>query len=195
MNKNKITTQTEYLSAFLDDEVGTFEQRRMLDDVQKDEALKNKVARYALIGEAMRNENSCVTVQASFLTGIHDQLNDEPAYSKVHAKKAANQSSWLAPVKGFGGMALVASLALAAVVAITLNNEQAGTLNTAGELAKQHNEAPESKVSAPTVMTALHTPDAAWRDRLKRYVNSHAKYAATSAIMPSVRAVSYASNY
>ncbi len=120
MNKNTTTTQAEYLSAFLDDEAGTFEQRRMLDDVQKDNSLQQKVAHFSLIGEAMRNENSCVIVQANFLTGIHDQLEDEPAYTKIHAKKVTNSSSWLRPVSG---MALAASLAAVTVVAINLKSK------------------------------------------------------------------------
>lgn len=215
------TTQTEYLSAFLDDEAGKFEQRRMLDEVQKDRELQQKVANFSLIGEAMRNEKSCVTVQPNFLMGIHNQLDAEPAYSKIHVKEEpANSSSWLQPVKGF---ALAASFAAVAIIAINLNKEQ--VVPTADRMVQQTTESIESTVSTTNLAEAndkvgsisadgsiaadssigikeallsantFHAPDTAWRNRLKRYVNSHTKYASTSAIMPSVRAVSYASSY
>ncbi|MEE9351746.1 MAG: sigma-E factor negative regulatory protein [Thiotrichaceae bacterium] len=223
MNKNTTdtttTTQTEYLSAFLDDESEKFEQRRMLDEVQKDDGLQQKVANFSLIGEAMRNEKSCVTVQPNFLMGIHDKLEAEPAYTKVYVKKAANQSSWLQPVKG---LALAASLAAVAIIAINLNKEQVPVTDMmvqqttdltestaqATDLAKVTTvdgykpvAADGSSADGSNIKKALlsantfHAPDTAWRNRLKRYVNSHTKYASTSAIMPSVRAVSYASSY
>ncbi len=206
MNKNTTTTtKTEYLSAFLDDETGVFEQRRMLDEVQKDNSLQQKVAHYSLIGEAMRHENSAVTVQANFLIGIHDQLETESAYTKIHVKKAANQASWLRPITG---VALAASLVAVTVIAINLNKSQT-PLSEASMMAQQTSESMQSTTSKIILATnstsiskdssspaiAFHSLDSAWRNRLKRYVNSHTKYASTSAIMPSVRAASYASSY
>ncbi len=207
MNNKTTITQTEYLSAFLDDEAGTFEQRRILDEIQKDNSLQQKVAHYSLVGEAMRNENSCVTVQANFLTAIHDQLEDEPAYTKVYAKKAANQSSWLRPISG---MALAASLAAVAVVAINLNNKDDMPSMAGVEMVAQQttdsmrstsstllhaNNATSVKDNTLQPLVASHTLDIAWRNRLKGYVDSHTKYASTSAIMSSVRAASYVSSF
>jgi len=208
MNKNTTTTTTtttEYLSAFLDDEAGAFEQRRMLDEVQKDNGLQQKVAHFSLIGEAMRNEQSSVTVQANFLMGIHQQLDAEPEYAEVHIAEAANepsqstQSKWLSPISG---LALAASLAAVTFVAINLKDQSNSSLdvfdgNEIALLATQEteNSAQQKITIASNEGADFHTIDLAWRNRLKGYVNSHAKYASTSAIMPSVRAASYASNF
>jgi len=200
MNKNT-TTKTEYLSAFLDDEAGAFEQRRMLDETQKDNDLQKKIAHYSLIGEAMRNEKSCVTVQPNFLAGIHEKLEEEPIYQDVHIKKVANSSkSWFNPV---AGMAIAASLAAITVVALNMNTSTDTTTSTvvasSGISTKPVMAVASVKVnqSAESVgfQETLSEPDLAWRKRLKKYVNSHVKYASTSAIMPSIRAASYASSY
>ncbi len=207
-NTTKHTTQTEYLSALLDDEAGAFEKRRLLDDVQQDQKLQQKVATYSLIGEAMRNEHASVTVRANFLTGIHDQLATEPAYNKVHIKPAANQPSWFKPVTG---MALAASLAAIIVVGVTTNQspqkwqasqQGAQVLALQATQSNENNSVGADLTAKKTEPLSLATsepqyavPNAAWRKRLKSYVNSHVKYASTSAIMPSVRAVSYAANF
>lgn len=212
-NKTQQTTQAEYLSALLDDEAGTFEKKRLLDDVQNDEKLQQKVAHYSLIGEVMRNEQNSVTIGSNFLSGIHDRLQSEPTYNKVQVKAAANQPSWLKPM--IGG-ALAASLAAVIVVGMTfertgetglqnIQNMQMALQSTPEPLAdsgaskttteaKAHAEQ-TLPLSVATADQSFELPDAVWRKRLKSYVNSHVKYASTSAIMPSVRAVSYASNF
>ena len=50
-------------------------------------------------------------------------------------------------------------------------------------------------VDDENIVRPVFVSDAVMRDRLRRYVNDHVKYASRSAIMPSVRAVSYAANY
>ncbi len=202
MNKNTTTSITEYLSAFLDDEAGAFEQRRMLDEVQKDKDLQQKVANFSLIGEAMRNEQASVTVQPNFLMGIHEQLEAEPEYGQVHLKEAANEPvsrNWLRPVTG---MALAASLAAVAVVGINMKQSQNTPSFDAAKMALVAEQPTETaKTTMPPIVVASNKAtqfeaiDAKWRNRLKGYVNNHAKYASTSAIMPSVRAASYAANF
>ena len=202
MNKNTTITKTEYLSAFLDDEAGTFEQRRMLDETQKDNDLQKKVAHFSLIGEAMRNENSSVTVQANFLAGLHEKLDEEPVYQNVRVKKVASSSakSWFNPV---AGMAIAASLAAITVVALNMNT---GTNTTTSTVlaSSDTNTKPDVVLASVNVTEAaepvgtkevLSEPDMAWRKRLKKYVNSHVRYASTSAIMPTIRAASYVSSY
>lgn len=196
--KNTTTTKAEYLSAFLDDEAGAFEQQRMLDESQKDDELKQKIANFSLIGEAMRNENSPVTVQVDFLAGIHEKLAEEPVYDTVLIdSKVANSSSrvkaWLRPV---AGMALAASLAAVTVVALNPGND-ANKSTGESTVVAQSEKISTKKSNAVRLAKAstVSLPDKAWRKRLRGYVNSHAKYASTSAIMPSIRAASYASSY
>jgi len=114
----------EHLSALLDDEVGSFEQKRVLNELSSDDAMRDKLARYSLIGETLRSGRSAVTADASFLAGIQDQLTSEPAYSETvlqdqlqaRAQKqdnsAKNDGSWLRPVGGFAMAASVAALAV-----------------------------------------------------------------------------------
>ena len=52
------TSKTEFLSALLDDEAGEFEQRRLLDELNKDAELGQTLSRYALMAEVMRAGNS-----------------------------------------------------------------------------------------------------------------------------------------
>lgn len=210
MNKNTTTTtktitQSEYLSAFLDDESGTFEQRRMLDETQKDIELKKKIANYSLIGEAMRNEKSAVTVQPSFLAGIHEKLEEEPTYQEVQIQdvRESSKPSWFNPV---AGMAIAASLAAITVVALNVNNGMNSSTNANSSTVVANNDTSPKLVTAAAsveandsestqAIVALSDPDMVWRKRLKNYVNSHVKYASTSAIMPSIRAASYVSNH
>lgn len=196
MDNKTTTTKTEYLSAFLDDEAGAFEQRRMLDELQKDDELLSKVASFSLIGEALRTEKHSVTVQSNFLAGIHEQIKDEPVYDQVQIKEvAANQSSWRRPLSG---MALAASLAAVAVVGFNMNTDQQATDAVIAQTIETV-EAPTAELVAQNDAVEdaplLVNHDEAWRKRLKHYVDSHVKYASTSAIMPSVRAVSYASSF
>lgn len=199
----KMTTKQEYLSALLDDEAGTFEQKRLLDEVQKDEALQQKLSRYALIGESLRAENNDAPVmRASFLAGIHDRLDEEDAFDEVlieevKEKPAANNNTWLKPM--LGG-ALAASVVAVMVVALQ-QNPQTPISSAPIETIAEINNVPVT-IAEPTVVAKvnnverpIYVSDQDLRNRLKRYVNNHVKYGSKSAIMPSVRAVGYAANY
>lgn len=114
----------EHLSALLDDEAGSFEQRRLIDELTSADSdvnseLCGKLASYSLIGEAMRNSSTpdaTIITGNSFLAGIHEQIKAEDQYDSVQIeevkKPAANNSSWLKPVGGFAIAASVAALAV-----------------------------------------------------------------------------------
>lgn len=125
LNETADVTITEYLSALLDDEVGSFEQKRVLNELSNNDEMRNKLASYSLIGETLRSGKSALltttasATTSSFLSGIQDQLADEPTYSEVvlqnnsqQTTKAKNDSSWLRPVGGFAMAASVAALAV-----------------------------------------------------------------------------------
>lgn len=197
----KMTTKQEYLSALLDDEAGTFEQKRLLDEVQKDEVLQQKLSSYALIGESLRAETTAPVLGASFLAGIHDQLDQEEAFDKVLIEDIkttpATNNSWFKPMLG-GAMA--ASLVAVMVVALQQSPENPVSQAPLQSIA-ENNNVPVT-IAEPTVVAKvnnverpIYVADQDLRDRLKRYVNNHVKYGSKSAIMPSVRAVGYAANY
>lgn len=192
-------SQEEFLSALLDDEAGNFEQRRLLDELSKDADLGDTFSRYALIGEVMRSNTKPVVARKDFLASIHAGLEDEPVYdakvvdlsartAKAVIKKPNSQQRYIK----FGMAAAVAAVAVVG-----------GTM-----LLKQPSTQPETlAAAAPTQAAALvqlaqakpvrsaNQLDPQSRDVLKQYVAQHVKYASTTAIVPSVRAVSYSNDY
>jgi sigma-E factor negative regulatory protein RseA len=182
-------TTTEHLSAVLDGEAGEFEQRRILDELGKDDELKASLSCYALIGEIMRDEQQCNIVESSFLRGIHAAIDAEPDYShvQIEKKKMTNESSvWVRPVVGFAMAASVAALGIVGVQTYML----AGNSDTS--------VAANQQIDSSPVMTATNTysyPDAKTRNLYKRYLDSHVQYASIPPVMPSVRMVSYNSSY
>ena len=124
-------TIAEHLSALFDDEVGSFEQKRVLNELADNDDMRHKLASYSLIGETIRSGKPAATVGMSFLAGIQGQLTDEPVYSEpvlqsaskksnsqtqtdsqASENKAKNDNSWLRPVGGFAMTASVAALAV-----------------------------------------------------------------------------------
>ncbi len=204
------TSKNEFLSSLLDDEAGDFEKRRLLDELTKDDELAQTFTRYALMGEVMRNHASGQrsTTSMSLLSRIQEELEDEPAYTGEVAVKTP------APVKTnarrfwqTGGLALAATVAAVAVGATLFlqqpkdSTEQANTPagQAAAGLAVAANE--PAVVSTQTQVAEAITDerirqvgriDPQTRDILKKYVTQHIKYASTTVIVPSVRAVSYA---
>ena len=186
------TTKTEMLSAFLDDESSEFEQRRLLDELQKDDELLQKMANYSLIGEVVRNEHSRIAVKTDFLAGIHAKLEDEPNYHGIQVKeeKIKKTPTWLRPAAGF---AIAASIAAVAVVNIQSTMEPG---KSSAAVFAQSVVQPAQKLMKVSASQPLFKANAAMRSRVQSYVNRHLKYASnTTAIMPSIRAVSYATKY
>ena len=183
------TTITEHLSAVLDGEAGDFEQRRLLDELEKDNDLQASLACYALIGETMRDEKQASIATPSFLEGIHDKIDAEPEYSQVQINKQKVNNSrptWVRPVAGFAVAASVAAIAVIGMQTPLL------TSNPNPPIAS--NQALES---APirVANTYNNYPDKKTQARYTRYLDSHAQYASTTPLMPSVRVVSYNATY
>ena len=213
------TNKHEFLSALLDDEAGAFEQRRMLDELKKDDELAQAFGRYALIGEAMRahTTNQRSTLGVSLLAGIHDALEDEPEYTGEVVVQSPQHSSVAAqPVvvkatrqwrtAGFALAAGVAALAVGGVLFLQQPANLTATVHTAqnaptllpASLPAPAKPLPVNAANALVVDAATEARiqqvgriDPQTRDMLKQYVAQHVKYASTTVIAPSVRAVSY----
>ncbi len=207
------TNKQEFLSALLDDEAGAFEQRRLLDELKKDDELAHAFTRYALIGEAMRanasGQRSALGV--SLLSRIQDELEDEPAYTGETVVGQTQQASTTVtkvvtkPVRQWRnvGFALAAGIAALAVGGVLFL--QPATHNTSSMAANDPvttEVAPKPvPVNAANALVAdaateariqqVGSIDPQTRDMLKQYVAQHVKYASTTVIAPSVRAVSY----
>ncbi|WP_020393902.1 sigma-E factor negative regulatory protein [Thiolinea disciformis] len=208
------TSKHEFLSALLDDEVGSFEQRRLLDELKQDHELGQAFSRYALIGEAMRSKKTIVA-KRSLLDGIHAELYDEPALKvepiKLPAAKesaAARAAVKRAPIWRY---AMAASAVLALVGGIWViqqqnNAQQQATLAqvpaTPTVKPAVIKGEPQPALAASTVresnkdqQIANNRLDPQTREMIKMYMAQHVKYASTTAIVPSVRAVSNSDDY
>lgn len=184
------TTITEHLSAVLDGEAGDFEQRRLLDELGKDNDLQASLACYALIGETMRDEKQASIAESSFLKGIHAEIDAEPEYSQVQImeKKVSNgRPAWIRPVAGF---AIAASVAAIAVIGIQSPLTISGDSNS--PLANN-----QPLESTPTRVASAYNsyPDEKTQTLYKRYLGIHAQHDSTTPLMPSVRVVSYNATY
>lgn len=200
------TSKEEFLSAFIDDESGEFERRRLLDELKKDDALGQTLSRYAFIGETMRASKGQPMGQGvSLLSRIQEELADEPAYAPdnvVPMPARANVTVTTSRVQAYRwfGMGMAATVAAVAVGGLLFFN-QPMTPN-APMAAALPATAPVSAVApAPTMVADADTRirqvgrvDPQTRDILKQYVAQHVKYASTTVIAPSIRAASYAND-
>lgn len=204
----------EHLSSVLDDEAGSFEQRRVLDELKSSEDLSNKLSHFALIGESMRSTHPATVAGPNFLAGIHEKIASEDEYHDVQIldSTSANdvtvqQKSWFRPVGGFALAASFSAIAFMGVQNYQLNNQLteqsaiiAATTQTsqkeiqiaaaapAVEVAPVENKQDDSK----QLKQEYRQANAHARSFLKRYVDSHVQYASTSTFVPSVRVIAYA---
>lgn len=210
-------TKEEYLSAFLDGEAGSFEQQRLCDQLESDELMRDKLASFALIGEAVRNQSQSKQVLASdsFLKGIQGVIGDEV----VPSHETMDEAPVIIPPKVAKrrlfpkqtvGYAMAASVA--AIAAISVQNY------FSGESTEMLASAPVSNTSVSnpanlkaavmaasvSVKPALQAvaesytyrqPDAQTRGMINKYVAHHLQYASSTTLMPGVRAVSYSTDF
>jgi len=189
-------SKAEFLSALLDDEAGDFERRRMLDELKKDDGLAQTLGRYALMGDVMRApQGQASTRGGSLLSRIQAELEAEPVY---HESAANVVKLPVAPraVRSYRalGMGMVAAVAAVAVGGFLLIHQHGG--DAGAQQASAENSA-QMLASLPDAATDARIRqvgriDPQTRDILKQYVSQHAKYASTTTIASSIRAVSYA---
>lgn len=200
---NDQVSLTEHLSAVLDGEAGDFEQRRVLDELGSDDALREKLSSFSLIGEVMRSGAAAnVVTGTSFLDGIHEKINSEDEYHQVQlidaqAKEESHSKSWLRPASGF---AMAASVAAIAVIGVQ-NYQQSSpdvvvaSKNDSMVLPKKALTSVADQIQVDddiaVIASSYRKADNRTRLLLKRYVDSHMKQASMSAFVPSVRVIAY----
>jgi sigma-E factor negative regulatory protein RseA len=201
------TSKHEFLSAWLDDETGTFEQRRIVDELHKDEALAQTMSRYALMGELMRKpQTTSVQGTNAFLSRMQLALEDEPAYGNATitapAAAATKTVKMVSQRRYYAGMGIAATVATVAMGSLLWLQQpqfnqaalQAQTTTTTAPLAVASLPAAntsEQLAATDARIRQLGQVDSHTRDVLKQYVTQHARYASTG-IAPSLRAVTYA---
>jgi len=211
MNNNEVSIN-EHLSALLDDEAGSFEGRRVLDELKSNHDISQKLSSYALIGETMRlgdSEAPVLSLGSSFLDGIHKEIDLDDGFDDVVVNIEPSQTQSINKVKFFnwvrplGGFSIAASFGALAFMGL----QNAGVLN-----APTNTPSSVNNTSLPTAIAHVEiiedlTPDVELSEAddkyidadvqtrlmLKRYVESHMQYT-SSAFVPSVRAIAYTDN-
>ncbi|HHC73822.1 MAG TPA: hypothetical protein ENK78_01920, partial [Thiothrix sp.] len=72
--------KNEHLSAVFDNEASDFENRRLFDEISKDEDMQSTWSRYDLIGECLRQPSTATASLSSgsaFLESLHKRLEEE----------------------------------------------------------------------------------------------------------------------
>ncbi|TCK17573.1 RseA-like anti sigma(E) protein [Thiogranum longum] len=168
----------EQLSALADDELNELERPLLLGRMQRDSLLRECLGRYQLIGEVMRGAG------ASAGLGVAKRV--QQAMESDTPMKAPHKTYWWKP---FAGLAVAASVALVAVLAVTtVRNDDAGEPVVA------------VTETTPDTTLASEDPQLRWNriepqveKRLSGYLVNHSEYAASrgfQGVMPYARVVS-----
>lgn len=172
----------EQLSALVDDELDEVERPLLLGRLQRDTQLRQILGRYQLISEVMRGAGQAATL------GIADRVKralEQDAALPEADKPTSVGGGWLKPI---AGLAVAASVALVAVLAVTSVREP--LVESVPRVASTQNDAP-----------ATHGSKELWQriepridKRMAAYLVNHNEYAASrgvQGVMPYVRIVGY----
>ncbi len=169
----------EQLSALADDELNELERPLLLGRMQRDSALRECLGRYQLIGEMMRGTGTSAGL------GIAKRV--QQAMADDAPMKVPHKDHWWKPL---AGLAVAASVALVAVLAVTtVRNDDAGAPVVAA-----------NETTSPGTALASDSPELRWdriepqvEKRLSGYLVNHSEYAASrgfQGVMPYARVVS-----
>ncbi len=156
----------ELLSVWLDNELDEEQSELVVRRLTRSQELRHTVARYCLIGDAVRGE--LVTPRAMELSErVSARLDQEPAADQV-AVKPRSAAGWRRPL---AGAAVAATVAVAAVLGL-----RSADFDAELELAPVAEVAETSPVPEYSVAVPL-TRRAGSPDRLSRYYLNHSEYA------------------
>jgi sigma-E factor negative regulatory protein RseA len=170
----------EQLSALVDDELPAAEHALLLERLARDASLRECLGRYQLVRDVLNNRVA-MPVDDRFVHRVMAAIDTEPAY---HAQAGA----WRRFAKPVAGMAVAASVALVAVMALQNLDPDAA--------------APVPRIASATVpRTGVVPVQEVWErqpvpvgSRLNGYLVQHNEYAASSGVqgvLPYVRIVGY----
>lgn len=166
----------EQVSSLLDDELPSQEAELLLARMQRDPALRRRYARYALISEAARGRTLAVDLAAR----VSVALEDVPA----HQPKSARLDRWVSHLRPVAGLAVAASVAMFAVLALSPEPtpapaEVVPALTPGSQAVLRPQQAGFSGVSSPELQT-----------QLRQYLLNHSEHASSirlRGVMPYVQ--------
>jgi sigma-E factor negative regulatory protein RseA len=166
----------EQLSALVDDELAHGEQALLLRQLGADAALRERLARYQAISDAMQNHLPPL-LEVGFHKGIQAALQDEPAVQ-------VEWSRFAGLFKPLAGLAVAASVAVVAVLSLqSVHNEtnpQTASVASAPDYLRAELKAAPNPVRTPQSLDA--------------YVVNHNEYAVNRGMLPYVRLVGHEMN-
>jgi sigma-E factor negative regulatory protein RseA len=109
-------TLNEQLSALVDDELGAGEQELLLRRLTQDAGLRDQLARYQVISDALRS-NLPHGVDTGFYRRVHARLEQE---AEIHAAPSRVRNLF----RPVAGLALAASVAVVAVLSLQSVRQQ-----------------------------------------------------------------------
>lgn len=199
------TPLDERISALIDDEVGAFEARRLVDEVLASPEMRDRWTRYHLMGDALRN-----TLPERFDNTLVDRVMARVESESAHTDSAAGRPrsvrpGWAKPVVGLAIAASVAAVSVFSLKTFTGNGEipamTAATnvetlaapvlVQPAGGMVKPVNV---GAIIPATARTAPSEPEPArklYDPRMHSYLATHAEYAAQPGMMSRVRVVGF----
>ncbi|MBF0255349.1 MAG: hypothetical protein HQL47_02585 [Gammaproteobacteria bacterium] len=211
-------TSAQQLSALNDDELTDFERRRLLDELIAEDANRATLARYQLIGEAMRQDSGQPLLAPGFFSRVSAAIDKEDALSAVpplpfeHGQQAASganpvpaaglrarRSSWQRPL---AGLALAASVALVSLwLAPQLLHSPGQPTRAPAVAAELKAPSLQAAPSAELLAQATSSEEPEWQtlppemeEKLNRYLVDHAEFAAGKGMdrmLPYASFVSY----
>lgn len=196
------TSKDEYLSALVDDELGAFEQRRLLDELTSDAETAARWGRYHLIGEALRGGLPART-NKDFVAHVRASIADQEPHhvdpaSLVHGSSSRPVSPGKA--RSMLGLALAASVAAVTVLGVqALLGDREGAQPQLAEAPGQATLVATEQGQATVASAEETAPQAGpWMTegddavRLNSYLVTHSEHSAVPGMLPQVRVVGYA---
>ena len=169
----------EQLSALVDDELVDAEQALLVRQLGKDPALRDLLARYQIISDALQNHLP-PRIDAGFHKSIQATLQQEPA---IHVE-APRFAGLYKPV---AGLAVAASVAVVAVLSLqSSRNEPSSTPAMATAPAAQDYLRADIR---PLPASSSQAPQS-----LDAYLVNHNEYAVNRGMLPYVRLVGHEMN-
>jgi sigma-E factor negative regulatory protein RseA len=170
----------EQLSALVDDELDAAEQALLLRQIGADEMLRERLARYQLISDALQNHLP-PRLDVGFHNSVQAALQEEPA---VHVES----SRFAGVAKPVAGLAIAASVAVVAVLSLQSVRHESPSSTSAMARAPVVQDYLRAEIKTPSAASP-HAPQ-----NLNAYLVNHNEYAVNRGMLPYVRLVGHEMN-
>lgn len=167
----------EQVSLLLDDELPPEQAELLLERMRREPELRDRFAQYALLGEALRGR----TLKVDLAARVSAALDNEPAHA---VPRLARVDRWLSQLRPVAGLAVAASVAMFAVLALQPEPTQPPAevvppLTPGSQAVLRAQQAGFSGVDSPELQT-----------QLRQYLLNHSEHAGTRrlrGVMPYVQ--------